>query len=360
MNEKEVIICGLAPQGLFLLREFAKSNYLVHAISLYKSPGYYSKYGKKYLANSYPETVDILKNLHSKLPKTTKCIVPSGRLLTYFIREFPDIYNYFDVESTPFESIEIFIDKNKTYKHAADLDIKYPRVFNLNEITNDDFPIFVKKRNEIKFSDESFKTKIIYSQQEINSLLKNFSVFERQFLVFQEYIPNALNVSFLGYFRKGNLIGFLVVQQIRQYPKGITSCVVEFNDKRKNLIKEKSELIIGSYPYTGFAEVEFKITKENLIYLIEVNPRICGWGKAFKYKFLNFRDFIDQFIEVDNFTLIENKKPVAWLNLLRDLIAIFNSKKIKRLNKIFSTHYDLFEVNDLKPFLMQIVNKLKS
>ncbi|MEJ2527989.1 MAG: hypothetical protein P8Y49_07935 [Sulfurovaceae bacterium] len=188
--------------------------------------------------------------------------------------------------------------------------------------------------------------------------MQNFSEYEQQFLVFQEYIEYGENISFLGYFRNGQCIGHVMVSQIRQYPDGITSCVEEYYGELKEDITKKTLSLISFFSYNGFAEVEFKVSQNNEIYLIEVNPRICGWGKAFKYKFLNFNEFIKRFYEQD--IVLENStKKVIWINLLRDILAIVKNREWKSIFTLFKAHHDMFEINDPKPFFMQIVNRMK-
>jgi predicted ATP-grasp superfamily ATP-dependent carboligase len=353
-----IIICGLPPQGLFLLREFAKNGYLVHVITTQKTPAYYSKYGKKYLLGSYADIKNTLADIYKTVPKNTRCIVASGIILTYFLKECPEIYSMYNIESNPIEAIECFENKYKTYELANKINLKYPKTYTISSILKEDFPVFVKKSNETEFKYKSFKTAIVHNQQELENLLQNFTEYEHKFLVFQEYIAYGKNISFLGYFRNGKCIGHLVVKQVRQYPEGITSCVEEYYGELKEEIITKATSLISSYIYNGFVEVEFKVSQYNEISLIEVNPRVCGWGKAFKYKFLNFNEFVENFYG-HNVLLENHTKKVIWVNLLRDILAMAKNREWKSVFTLFKAHYDMFEINDVKPFFMQIVNRIK-
>lgn len=156
---------------------------------------------------------------------------------------------------------------------------------------------------------------------------------------------------------------WVVVNQKRQFPKGITSFVTEYDGVLKEKLRSAALELLKKTNYSGFAEAEFKVDEgNNKVYLIEVNPRPWGWIKATKKRlvFPNFAPYNDFKINWD--------EPVVWVNLLRDVAAIMQRIKNIRSNFNFKDllldylsfpSTDVLELTDPIPFFKQIVQFLR-
>ena len=54
-HQFDILLLGLAPQGLFLLREYCRAGKKVVAVGLKDQVGNFSKYGKKYVIEEFGE-----------------------------------------------------------------------------------------------------------------------------------------------------------------------------------------------------------------------------------------------------------------------------------------------------------------
>ena len=57
--------------------------------------------------------------------------------------------------------------------------------------------------------------------------------------------------------------------------RGINAIILDNDDKFYSKIKSFSDKLIKHTKYSGILEIEF-IVKNNLIYFLEINPRMCG------------------------------------------------------------------------------------
>lgn len=355
----DVMILGLNPQGLFLLREYSKAGYNTLGIGLKGQVGLFSKYGKKIAIGDLKELGSIFSRY---LCDSINIHISSDLFINYVVEKHGKIFD--SCRCFPqFESALLFRDKLLTEHFARSLSIPCPLSFRITDIDPclyNKFPSIIKWNKT--YETTSFKTIVIRSKDElINFYKKNI---HNENLLIQKYIagePRA-DLSYGGYWINGfEKIG-IVVSQKRQHPVGLSSFVEEYNGSYANQVVNIAKLLLEKTNYNGFVEVECRVDdKQKNVYLIEVNPRACGWIKIVREQFdnvlLKSRD--------DQINL--GKKPLCWVNIARDCRAILNLCKTSH-NKInvkeIITDYlrnpvkDIFEIDDLKPFAGQFLNFL--
>ena len=355
----DVMILGLNPQGLFLLREFSKAGYKTIGVGLRGQVGLFSKYGKKIAIKN-------LKDLHSIFSRylcdSINIHISSDPFLNYIVENNNEIFHNYKC-FPEFGPASLFRDKLLTEHFARNLSIHCPYSYRLTEINPDTynkFPSIIKWNKT--YDKHRFKTAIVSSKDELIYFYKQNA--RNDNLLIQEYIPGEprADLSYGGYWINGfEKIG-IVVSQKRQHPVGLSSFVEEYNGSYANQVVNIAKLLLEKTNYNGFVEVECRVDdKQKNVYLIEVNPRACGWIKIVREQFdnvlLKSRD--------DQINLGE--KPLCWVNIARDCRAILNLCKTSH-NKInvkeIITDYlrnpvkDIFEIDDLKPFAGQFLNFL--
>ena len=84
-----------------------------------------------------------------------------------------------------------------------------------------------------------------------------------------------MGVGFSFYCKNGEIITSTGHRRLAEYPitGGPSSYRENYYDERFHDIASK---IIKKRNYTGFVMLEFKLTKDNELYLLEANPRIWG------------------------------------------------------------------------------------
>lgn len=357
-NRYDIMILGLAPQGLFLLREFCRSGKKVVAVGFKESVGLYSKYGCKIAISKITEIEDVfLKYLH---PNITIHIC-SDPILNYLIDKNHSVFK--TNQCFPdYKNAKIFSDKFMTGKLACKLGIAYPQMYRLEEINPekcDSYPLILKW-NKRKMNNEPFKTILIESLDELKKIKITQQIFKKD-LILQRYIAGEpeVDISYGGYFLKGEEKLHITIKQERQYPypNGLASFIKEYNGKYSDVIRKMAKNLLSEVSFSGFVEVECRIDQaENTLYLIEVNPRACGWIKILKRKYRGLNLYLLTWDRIDS------GDTVCSINIVRDCRAIIdilrkNSGKIKLKNILDDYRkkpiMDIFESNDFRPFMGQ-------
>ena len=349
------MILGLNPQGLFLLREFAKTGQKVLAIGLKGSIGLYSKYGHKITIQDFNELEHVFSTKY--LYNQTKIHITSDPFLNYLVDVEHEIFEKYQC-SPNYKSAVIFRDKISTENLAMKIDIPCLRSYKLREIDEDNYDIFpsIVKWNR-GYRKEKFKTMLINSQEDLKHIKIQTNADEN--LIVQRYIPGgpASDLSYGGYLLNGEEKFYIIVKQKRQYPNGLSSFVEEYKGEFVEQIRVIAKKILKETDHNGFAEVECRLDKkEKKVVLIEVNPRACGWIKIVR------EQFDDALLKSRDDQINLGKKPLCWVNIARDFRAILNLYKTSH-NKInvkeIITDYlrnpvtDIFELNDIRPFIAQ-------
>lgn len=331
MKRNIALLLGLQAQGLFLAKSISPYYTSLIGISNVKAIGYYSKSINPIIVETKRELVEELHKIFDVYGGIDMYIT-SGSLLDFIINDFPECLKMFNLRSFHYQSVRQLSDKRKTYKLCDNLGIDYPRLIDAQTNKNKDgFSNFIAKwsKEDSAFIKRPFKTKQLIGKGSLLTFIDDNKVnIENGSLIIQELIDKNrfASVSYLGYYINGCCQGGVGVRQIRQYPAGITSALTTLQADKENVLKTISAKLIHHLSYTGFAEVEFLADNDfKEIYLIEVNPRLCGWSSALSKRFNN----LGSFLTGKDKRLIEKQKDgesisFLWINPLRDLMALFN------------------------------------
>jgi predicted ATP-grasp superfamily ATP-dependent carboligase len=366
-SNKPVVLLGLPPQGLFLLRELSRAGFEVHAVTDRRTPGYYSKYGIKYLISGRNELRATLEGLNDHLGYV-RCYITSGALLDEILECMPAIFGMFEVYPRPIEAVMTLNDKTATYGAAKRCGIETLETFPADH--TEEITAFLGTGRSLiaKWNVGTtgpFKTRMIHGASEYRRMLASISAEQQRRLILQRFLESdqTHNIAYLGYYVDGAHVAGYLAQQLRQYPQGITSRVCEYTGEYHQPIVSKATALFQDMRYTGFAEAEFKIDPGcGSVFLLEVNPRVCGWSSALRCKYPDLSGLFKQ-----PFCREEPPKrqySLPWCNLLRDTVALLHEKRlrssIKALAQVASvcagrTLPDILDVRDLRPFLRQFV-----
>ncbi|MFW5804644.1 MAG: hypothetical protein ACOCWG_05390 [bacterium] len=352
---QKIIIIGLTPQGLAMLRMLTRAGHEVIAFTnTKKTVGYYSRYGTKKIFSDIPDLKKQIHQITDKHSQKIKTIITSGELLALIIEEYPELYDLCDVESGPFELIKMLSHKDKMYDFAQSRGLNCARYKLLSEYKPGDlqFPVILKRNYEIPLF---FKVKKIENEAEFLNFTSLIDIENRKHIIIQEYIDKEkiLNLSIQAYLKNGKCLFSFICNQKRRLNSGITSFLEELDDTH---VVRQLEKISGSFfnntKYTGFAELEFIYTiKNEHFFFIEINTRTCGLQSTLNQKFKNMPElFADSCKQLN---IVDTKKNITWVNFARDIKARIQNRDFKNLNQFFTAKKDIFDWHDLKPFIMQ-------
>lgn len=359
MGNNTCIILGLTPQGLSLLRVLSRNGVDVFAYCNSKrNVGYHSKYGKKIVFDDINDLRQKIKDNLLHLDYKPLCYITSGELLAMVLRDFKELYDWCDVISSPFETIELLAHKDEMYNIAINKGFCVAPFCTLDKLDSFqlNFPIFVKRNYEIPLF---FKAEKVNSQEEFDLLLSKIEDYQKKDILVQQFIDipseNLKEISAQFYFCKSSVKGALIAYQTRKLKKGLTASLIEITDKKLlSSIYRLCSVYMKGLEYTGFAEFEFMYDeKEKDLFFLEVNTRTCGEQSSLNHKFSNLADVLLNPFNAPNLNVKIEK--LYWMNIIRDIRVRLQKRDFTRLGDIFRSKYDIFDIRDIKPFFRQIL-----
>ena len=153
-NLEPIIIIGLTPQGLFLLREFGKMGYPVYALAKKDDVGIYSRFGEKIIIESQKDIIQNIEKIQNSTKiheKNPRCYIAGGFFLKEILECHPELFNRLDIIPSPLNALNILTKKTALYSLANDLGIISPHTETIFNISNNknfhesfSFPLIVK------------------------------------------------------------------------------------------------------------------------------------------------------------------------------------------------------------------------
>jgi predicted ATP-grasp superfamily ATP-dependent carboligase len=359
----KVIIIGAGPQALFMLKLYAGTSKTIELACIGKKVATYSNIPSKVYEFSAKECLAAFIIDHSG--DWDLIIFAGGFELQSVLDIAPEIFDRDNVQPNKLAALRMFTSKKITYKHAESLNISTLPSAKLQSIYTTDIHFdgpYVLKWDEENTNPKynQFKTKVFNRIEELICFSKKFDEEAICKLIIQKFlqVDKGCNVSYLGYYVQGKHSFGMLGQQLLQYPVGITAHLIEYEGRSKTELIESAIKLIESVGLEGFCEVEFLLdSKTNQYYLLEVNPRPCGWSSALLGKYQNIASIVSG---GDINQIIENSK-VEWVNILRYLKGSLD-KGIGHFFKALINIplvkcYDIFSIKDIKPFFSQLKAK---
>lgn len=360
MNNKTIIVLGLTPQGLSVIRTLAHAGHRILAFGTSKKQvGYHSRYGEKHIFHSVEELKQMIKIHLDTLFERPLCYITSGEILALVLESYPELYDTCEVISAPYHIVRRLAHKDQMYEIAKQKGFTVAPFRTLDMIQSPDeltYPIFLKRNYEIPLF---FKAERIEHAEMLMSYMQRIPVQDYKHILVQDFLDipqkDLLEISAQGFFSSGVSKGYLIADQKRRLKKGLTSYLVELeSDVLKRKISQLCSAFMEDLRYTGFAEFEFMYnTKTEELFFVEVNTRTCGLQSSLGYKFSNILDALQTPYTCPQ--LQSREKQVLWMNIMRDLKARIQHKNLNSLTDIFRASFDILSWDDPMPFFRQII-----
>ena len=246
-----------------------------------------------------------------------------------------------------YSSYKVLNNKLSLYDLALKLKIKVPLRY--NSIYKAKIPYVVKPTN----LSSSKGVYYIHNKQDIPDSFNNKD------LIIQDYIKGQ-GVGYSFYCKNGDIIDAYGHLRISEYPVtgGSSTYRTSFQDRRMHDIASK---IVSHLNYTGFAMFEFKLTENNDIYLIEVNPRI--WG-SINQGLVNGVNYFDKIINIKSYKIKFNKTintyiaPLIYISLFRYAIKFRYKPLVVFLKNFRSNAPDVSLIKDSRGYFSTILRKI--
>ena len=248
-----------------------------------------------------------------------------------------------------FEIFEKLNNKKLLMSLAKELKIKIPKTYkNINDAK---YPCVIKPTNLSSAKGVNYINNQVSLDKAKNKYYNQENIFA------QEYIK-GIGVGFSVYANNGEILSGYGHKRLAEYPITGGSSVYRcsYHDNRMLEIAEK---LLEEWTWTGFAMFEFKLTPNNELYLIEVNPRIWGSINQGLQNGVNYFESMFGKIMKQNTTKVKTYlSPFFYYALLKYLFKL----DFKHLyDFIKNRHYNKPDVNawdDPKGYLSLILRKL--
>ena len=287
MKKLKVLVSdGDQKHTLGIVRALGKIGYEVHTYSnKSKSLTSYSKYCTKahiIELSSRDGYVKLLQKLHAI--ENYDCIIPvgSGTVsdISYCYEKLP-IEIQTKIVIAKKSNIEIALSKIKTYRHAEKLGLNVPKTYipnSFDEILsiseNLSFPIVIKAQNEMGANVVDYANNSNELIEKFKNMCQEHSFDENELPMIQEYISGH-GEGFFAIYKDGVCGQTFQHKRIREYPVtgGMSVCA---ESSVNNAVEMYGKRLLDSLEWHGIAMVEFKVNKNNIPYLMEINPKFWG------------------------------------------------------------------------------------
>lgn len=395
-KENKVLITeGHFRTMLSVCRSLAKKGILVYVVGDKETEALVSKYSyKKFVINSnasdfYEKLLDIcfterITCIFSHLEKTT------FELYKLLNSQYATIDHISLVRPISILGEKI-IEKDSVLDHVKDIvPVPFTTIIDMDKISKNQFievlnhyiknykKVILKSVSEIGKSYGPYNRFIVISQgMDIKNILyaPEFEKFilENRKLILQEYVNSGFGVGIGGFWYAGELVcGGGHRRVVQSHKLGGISLVAE--SFVHPLAYDIAVKIMKKLNYTGIGMVEFKISDDGNIYFMEINPRIWGTLPLYVYSGADIPYVAYTFFttgQIPSSNAFENgKKMIFFYDYLMSLYTNYKKKQMNKLEFIKQFYLLLkylliakegsLQVSDYKPFLVNLLNILKS
>ncbi|MDG5766330.1 hypothetical protein QA596_02545 [Balneolales bacterium ANBcel1] len=319
-NSEAVIILGMGPQALFLLRSLQNTGKKIYLIGSKSYYAYLSRFGNKIIRTNYASIRQAVEDIREQFGSDTPVLISGGSSLDFAITNLDDaIVNIFP---HPFSSLRVLNHKKKITGWLAEqknLNYFYLPTYSWSQMsTYDGFPVLAKWDSSAQ---AIFKTKILSNYSNWKTFSNLYAGYAES-LVFQPYISSSKFYHLGGWFQNGKLNEHVIAEEVRQNPVGMASMLHRYDGKWVSDFYLIIDEIMKHFPVTGFVQFEFiEDLKQQKLYFLECNAR--PWGSM---DFLHFRTANESIVAVNFLKDLSNCQSDA--GIFQRLMAVIKSDKL--------------------------------
>jgi len=247
------------------------------------------------------------------------------------------------------KAYSILNNKSSLHVLAKSLGIKVPETY--ENIQQAVIPCVVKPTN----LSSAIGVEYIFKESEKSKI----SIKEYDNHLIQDYIKGT-GVGYSFYCKNGIINTGYGHRRLAEYPisGGSSTYRTRYDNYKMHDIASK---IVKKLNYTGFAMFEFKLTKDNELYLLEVNPRIWGSiNQGLEEGRINyFEEILGVSTQMKSGEIVKNTYiPLVYLSIFHSVIRFKFGLLFLFLANIFINKSDVNLLIDPKGYLSMILRKL--
>lgn len=357
-----VIVVGLKSQGLAICRLMGRAGWKVYSLCPDLDAGRPEYLHCKYIRHRVSvfstdeEFFDVLGKIRqAEQHNSIRIIITSAVWLAALRERHPELWTEYDVWSGPIEALNMLADKSLMYEHCRSLGLPTVHDVILPQYKTGclQFPVVIKHNIESVYIDE--KCIKCCNEKELNQQLLRLPIAIQSYMILQEYIGSDFKgLDFRGFIQHGKVVGYSVVESIREKPIGVSSYLVEVSDPIVlDTIYGMVKVLLAGTDYTGFIGMDLKYRPtDGKCYILDVNPRTPSSISAWLDKY-DDKDLLAFFKEeTPSKELRPKRERIRWVNLSRDFQARKKENDWKGVWKSLTATWDIWDKHDPWPFIL--------
>jgi len=371
----KVIVIGCGVPGYAVIRAFANKGVHIIAMTYNKKDfAHLSRYVSEVVHIPRPEKDEhgfiafLISNAHRW--EGALILENSDNVATILSKNKALLSECYKVVTPDWESLNLFLEKDKTYALAKEAGVPFPRstivskLEDLNKAKEIRYPAILKPVNSFEFQYRFVAKNFRVNDDKKLSEKVRLCVDAGQSMVLQEIIPgpDANLFKLQGYINsKGKMVGKFFHRKLRQHPPHFGVMRIGVSTEPFLEVEHFAEKLFAHANYRGYFSIEFKKDpRDGLLNLMENNCRMPRSGMLALASGINFPRIIYQDlvknIQVD---ITEYKLDSYWIELYTDISDVLFRHHEEEIsisdyikpylakNKVFG---DL-DLHDLRPFL---------
>ena len=358
---RAVIVMGLGPSGLFLTRQLSHITHKIYAIGRDDDVGMYSRYiakERRYWATTREDVLAALARILEQEGKKPLLYISSDQYLTLLLEIGAELDPLVELAGSGLDTLRLINNKERTVDFCREHHIQIPVSVPFSQFEREQRqsgPVIVKWNEKVLCPGKNpiGKVKICADQEAFFALAQQIrqAGMDPATIHVQAYIQgdNAQQYSVGGYYQDGEPLACITVNQVRQYPQGISALVQSVEGALAEQLEEISLAFARSVRFSGFLEMEYKVDETTRVpYLLDINPRPWGWVSALGTAY-------DDFYKVLLGQRPDSaRRPVRWKSPLRCLLSVRNRRNVAPQKGCvpFRSAWDIADRTDRRPSVM--------
>ncbi len=288
-----------------------------------------SKYGELHLVSVERAVEEVVRTILLKHGQNLLAVATDEHYLNLVLRYQPGLHEQFNWLMPERKTALRLLRKKTAYELCRACRIPVPAVYKLEEMLTSDrpeaYPLVAKRDAYLERTQKAGLPKytVLQTRMEIEAFASKYALVKEDILLQQKLSDSFRSVSVAGFFLQGVTRCLIAVEQVRQYPSGVTCFAREAGECRwSKLVQEYIRRFAEHTGYTGFLEMEFKTDGEQ-VWLLDINPRLWKWMNILKAKYPGFPHQLLSVVPME-----ANGKRAVWADPFRDLPAMLKEHSV--------------------------------
>lgn len=338
---------------------------------------YSNKINKFVLIDKTPESLyREIKKLHKEYEKII--IFPTDDLQLENLHELHDNIKSFCFLPFNPENLQECLDKYVQYSYCEKLSIPYPKTVYIHEkkdlenIELIQYPILIKPNKREDLKGKVFRNLKIENPEDLNKVRQSIETYLDAGIKFlaSEIIPGDDDCiyAYVAYRdMNGKILNEWTGKKLAQYPDNFGVFSSASNEAPEDILLQGRKLLCGM-DIKGIAQPEFKYDLRDKKYkLMEINLRSMMWHRVGNLSGVNlqYSQYLNALGEkVDSQVQVKNK-DIHYCYLKYEIMNLIGRRKyihtfLKNFIDSDETHISVYDKKDIKPFLKDCIDTVKS